>query len=717
MDVLDSHPLDPLNGWDLREAGADGVFGNEDDDVYDLRVSPGYSGGTTVNLRLFDGPMHEGQYRLMLTPSLADPVGNLLDGDGDGVGGDAFTRTFHVDLPEGFVYESRSNNSRSTATPLPLVEDPVDSGYYLGHGLGSIDPAVYNDPWNESDYWSFEAQAGDRVAVAVGTPNSGLNPYVYLYNASGNSLTGDDDAGPGSDAYISHYTVPTDGTYYARVGHYRYSGTVGNYQLRVELARGIDLESDANYHNDSSSQADPVTLTGVGIDQMGTVAGTIMSPEGSNTDGDCYALGVLNVDNVVELDVRLPSSSTVLPRVRVLDADGNLVPDEDGDDWDGHFLATIALDGPYYAQVSSAYWVHEGRRYLNIGSRTWSDAEAYAQSLGGHLVTINDQAEQDWLYSTFRGFGDIWIGINDVEEEGTWVWSSGEPVAYTNWAGDEPNSGGSYDGAFVDDGNGLWYDRHNTNSLRGVVEWEDPEGRTGIGPGPLGQYLLDIDISDPVPPQVASIGRLPAEGGTTSQMLSTFDVTMSEALDPSTVNTPVYNFTTYGGHTYLLTSSQSWSDARAYAQGLGGELVTINDQAEQDWLYATYGSQGFWIGINDAEVEGTWVWSSGAPVDYTNWYGSEPNSGSDYDYAYLNDGNGQWYDGHNTSSRVAVVELGLGADSDGPGGRGRLPARGSHRPERAQLTHSVPQVTRSLRGGTPSGLPADKALGSAATAG
>ena len=36
-------------------------------------------------------------------------------------------------------------------------------------------------------------------------------------------------------------------------------------------------------------------------------------------------------------------------------------------------------------------------------------------------------------------------------------------------------------------------------------------------------------------------------------------------------------------------------------------------------------------------------------------------------------------------------------DNQRPGGPGRLPARGSHRPERAQLTHSVPQVTPSLR--------------------
>ena len=55
--------------------------------------------------------------------------------------------------------------------------------------------------------------------------------------------------------------------------------------------------------------------------------------------------------------------------------------------------------------------------------------------------------------------------------------------------------------------------------------------------------------------------------------------------------------------------------------------------------------------------------------------------------------------------------------NSGPGGPGRFPARGSHRPERAQLTHSVPQVILSLRHGTPSGSPAGKAQGNAPRAG
>ncbi len=47
-----------------------------------------------------------------------------------------------------------------------------------------------------------------------------------------------------------------------------------------------------------------------------------------------------------------------------------------------------------------------------------------------------------------------------------------------------------------------------------------------------------------------------------------------------------------------------------------------------------------------------------------------------------------------SSRRAALVSAG---EKKGPGGPGRLPAQGSHRPERAQLTHSVPQVTPSLR--------------------
>ena len=64
--------------------------------------------------------------------------------------------------------------------------------------------------------------------------------------------------GPGNHAYISHYEITADGTYYVRVS--RWGGSTDNYQLRVERARGIDLESDAHYDNDTLANADPITF-------------------------------------------------------------------------------------------------------------------------------------------------------------------------------------------------------------------------------------------------------------------------------------------------------------------------------------------------------------------------------------------------------------------------------------------------------------------------
>ena len=78
---------------------------------------------------------------------------------------------------------------------------------------------------------------------------------------------------------------------------------------------------------------------------------------------------------------------------------------------------------------------------------SWADAEAHAVSLGGHLVSINDQAEMDWLVQTLGA--DYFIGLNDIAAEGTWVWSSGEPVTFTDWLSEEPNNDGNEDAVMI----------------------------------------------------------------------------------------------------------------------------------------------------------------------------------------------------------------------------------------------------------------------------
>ncbi len=85
--------------------------------------------------------------------------------------------------------------------------------------------------------------------------------------------------------------------------------------------------------------------------------------------------------------------------------------------------------------ISSAS--HNGNNYYLLSQANWTDSEAFAVTLGGHLTTINDETENNFVYDAFTNTGDLsrglWIGLNDVVLEGSFVWANGEPLDYTNW--------------------------------------------------------------------------------------------------------------------------------------------------------------------------------------------------------------------------------------------------------------------------------------------
>ncbi|MDB9535241.1 Calx-beta domain-containing protein, partial [Dolichospermum planctonicum CS-1226] len=109
--------------------------------------------------------------------------------------------------------------------------------------------------------------------------------------------------------------------------------------------------------------------------------------------------------------------------------------------------------------------------------------------------------------------------------------------------------------------------------------------------------------------------------------------------------------------TYYLTNAGSWTDAQAQAQALGGNLVTINDPTENQFLVTAFGSEYFWIGLNDIAAEGNFAWVNGESSKYTNWYYNQPDNSNNEDYVFMNYGSGTWADISNNSLYRGIVEV------------------------------------------------------------
>jgi len=105
---------------------------------------------------------------------------------------------------------------------------------------------------------------------------------------------------------------------------------------------------------------------------------------------------------------------------------------------------------------------------------------------------------------------------------------------------------------------------------------------------------------------------------------------------------------------YNSNATPNWNTAQQQAQAVGGNLVSINDAAEntaiQTAAQAAGLTGGVWIGYTDQVTEGTWVWTDGSASTYTNWAPGEPsNSGggpcyTDEDGAVLQLNTGLWND-------------------------------------------------------------------------
>ena len=332
--------------------------------------------------------------------------------------------------------------------------------------------------------------------------------------------------------------------------------------------------------------------------------------------------------------------------------------------------------------------------YAIVNDKNWSNAEDKANALGGHLVSIGSQSENDFIsygpfsYEEIGQFNEFWIGLNDLVSR--WEWASGEKYEYENWFYPDEPPGNNAVSIRVANTNRYG---HDVTPLRGT--WRDLPANlpnqyeyveAGIAEIPLN---LSVSTSDK-PTEGAGVfttsitltagsessGNL-AEGvevywsisGITAEDLDSgalkgsgvisggkLDIQHSLVKDDDSgesFEVSVYSnsertqqiggtksfvitdqsdtsFVIHGNSLYTIVNDKNWSNAEDKANALGGHLVSIGSQSENDFIsygpfsYEEIGQfNEFWIGLND--LVSRWEWASGEKYEYENWfYPDEP---------------------------------------------------------------------------------------------
>jgi T5SS/PEP-CTERM-associated repeat protein len=284
---------------------------------------------------------------------------------------------------------------------------------------------------------------------------------------------------------------------------------------------------------------------------------------------------------------------------------------------------------------------NRGKLYARLTNATWADSQTEAQSLGGNLATIRLQVDNDFLSVVFPG--QHWIGFNDAGGTGVYSWASGGGLNFTNWAPGQPSiSPPDSSFAYIDStSSGNWFSGTALDTHSAIAEL--PVSYTAIqsviNPANKHTYtLVGIPNNQPAPDDFIGM---------------------------------------------------DWFQARSLGRKFDGNLVTINNAAENTFIKSNLTTGGalatarrgkdVWTGLSDHVTEGSYKWSSGQPLAYTDWAPGQPDNAFNEDFIKLDYSsyNGQWNDFNLGLFNLALVEKGGEFIFNNPGG-GSLFTPGSY---------------------------------------
>ncbi|MFN3199056.1 MAG: lectin-like protein [Bradymonadia bacterium] len=264
-----------------------------------------------------------------------------------------------------------------------------------------------------------------------------------------------------------------------------------------------------------------------------------------------------------------------------------------------------------------------------VGDYTWSQGRSLCQGLGLDLVAPANHQHRDALYEAIRRGPDrdVWVSLSDQTEEGVYVGPEGEVPGYLPWDPNQPDDAGGNEDCVELKRNGRYNDlpcTANRSALCGPPCVED-----GVDADEDGYTVCQGDCDDG-DPEIHPYGSETCGDGVDQDCSGIADDS------PACECTPMV----YAGRDYAICWDRySFDEAVAVCQGLGMQLARMDDAATTEWLWRqghAIRRQGYWIGLDDRDQEGAFVWPDGGRPLYAPWNSGEPNDyGSGEDCAHM----------------------------------------------------------------------------------
>ena len=102
--------------------------------------------------------------------------------------------------------------------------------------------------------------------------------------------------------------------------------------------------------------------------------------------------------------------------------------------------------------------------YFTSTGINWEDARLKCVASGYDIATVTSTKENSLMYNTATASSICWIGLHDIDTEGTFVWADGSESMYRQWNTDEPNDAGLGEDCVHTSGQPEWNDQSCTFS-------------------------------------------------------------------------------------------------------------------------------------------------------------------------------------------------------------------------------------------------------------